>query len=144
MKNRLLRQKLFVMFSISLLLFCSTGFAAENIDPDDDGSQYAWGENVGWINLEPGGDGGPGAEVGESALIGYIWGENIGWIKFDLDKPVRACKVAADDLANFADQWLVSGASVADLRPDRQVDFADYGVLAAYWLDYCPDYWPLK
>ena len=31
---------------------------AENIDPDNDDSQYAWAENVGWINAEPGGDGG--------------------------------------------------------------------------------------
>ena len=26
---------------------------AENIDPINDGSQYAWGENVGWMNAEP-------------------------------------------------------------------------------------------
>lgn len=26
---------------------------AENIDPNEDGSQYAYGENVGWVNFEP-------------------------------------------------------------------------------------------
>ena len=30
---------------------------AENIDPGGDESQYAWGENVGWLNAEPSGDG---------------------------------------------------------------------------------------
>lgn len=79
MKNKIFRQTLCTIFSISLLLFCSDGFA-ENIDPDDVGSQYAYGENVGWINLEPGGHGGPGVDVGDSALTGYMWGENIGWI----------------------------------------------------------------
>jgi hypothetical protein len=39
---------------------------AENIDPLDDASQYAWAENAGWIDAEPAGDGGPGVEVAES------------------------------------------------------------------------------
>ena len=26
---------------------------AENIDPNEDGSQYAYGENIGWLNFEP-------------------------------------------------------------------------------------------
>jgi hypothetical protein len=53
---------------------------AENIDPANDDSQYAWGENVGWINAEPQGEGGPGAQVGDFELTGWMWGENIGWI----------------------------------------------------------------
>ena len=35
---------------------------AENIDPLNNGSQYAYGENVGWFNAEPNGDGGDGVE----------------------------------------------------------------------------------
>jgi hypothetical protein len=56
-----------------------TGWA-ENIDPGEDGSQYAWGENVGWINAEPAGNGGPGVQVGDFELTGWMWGENVGWI----------------------------------------------------------------
>ena len=41
-----------VIFSVVLLLFCSTGYAG-NVDPDNDGSRYAWAENAGWLNLEP-------------------------------------------------------------------------------------------
>jgi hypothetical protein len=51
---------------------------AENIDPDNDGSQYAWGENVGWINFQP--SFGPGVTVTDSAMTGYAWAENVGWI----------------------------------------------------------------
>jgi hypothetical protein len=53
---------------------------AENIDPFNSGDQYTWGENVGWLNAEPGGDGGPGVQVTETQLTGYMWGENIGWV----------------------------------------------------------------
>jgi len=50
----------------------------ENIDPYNDESQYAYGENVGWLNFEP--SQGPGVTVGDGELSGYAWGENIGWI----------------------------------------------------------------
>jgi hypothetical protein len=53
---------------------------AENIDPDDDGSQYAYAENVGWLNAEPSGDGGPGVHVADAELTGWMWGENVGWV----------------------------------------------------------------
>ena len=54
---------------------------AENIDPYDDGSQYAYGENVGWLNFEP--NQGPGVTVSDANLTGYVWAENIGWINLD-------------------------------------------------------------
>jgi hypothetical protein len=53
---------------------------AENIDPSNRGSQYAHGENIGWLNAEPGNDKGYGAEVAATRLTGWIWAENIGWI----------------------------------------------------------------
>jgi hypothetical protein len=52
--------------------------AAENVDPNNNNSQFAWGENVGWINAEPAG--GSGVQVSGTKLTGYMWGENIGWI----------------------------------------------------------------
>jgi hypothetical protein len=63
---------------IAFLVFPLVAFAAGNIDPDNDGSQYAWGENVGWINFEP--SQGEGVTVTNSAVTGKAWGENIGWI----------------------------------------------------------------
>lgn len=53
---------------------------AGNIDPGNSGAQYAWGENVGWINLRP--SHGPGVSVTNTAVTGLAWGENIGWISF--------------------------------------------------------------
>jgi hypothetical protein len=52
--------------------------AAENIDPYNDNSQYAWGENIGWVNFEP--SQGPGVSVSEARLTGFAWAENIGWV----------------------------------------------------------------
>ena len=51
---------------------------AENIDPDNDGSQYSWGENVGWLNWEP--ITGHGVQIDDYQCTGFIWAENIGWI----------------------------------------------------------------
>ncbi len=205
-----------------LLVFCCVNLYAENIDPYDDGSQYAYGENIGWVNFEPnvtgpnvgaqvGGDGVTGfvwaenigwislscentnscgsvdygvVNDGAGNLSGYAWAENVGWINFDPNVPgdanhygvaidedgnfdgwaygenigwihfrsagpaaygVRVCVVALDDLANFADDWLVSGADVpADLSGDSDVDFEDYGMFAWWWRGYCPDGWQLK
>jgi len=82
--EKMKRKILFSIVSISIVTFMvfvgRQVVFAENIDPYDDDSQYAYGENVGWLNFEPLGDGGPGVEVSDSALTGYIWAENIGWI----------------------------------------------------------------
>lgn len=66
----------------ALLLFVNVGFA-ENIDPDNDGSQYAYGANVGWLNFEP--SEGPGVHVSKTQLTGYVWAENIGWISLSCE-----------------------------------------------------------
>ena len=66
---------------LAILALLAGGMAAaENIDPDNDDSQHAWAENVGWINAEPSGDGGPGVQVDDFELTGWMWGENVGWI----------------------------------------------------------------
>ena len=61
-------------------VFAVASALAENIDPDNVDAQYAWGENVGWINAEPQGNVGPGVQVSGMWLTGFMWGENIGWI----------------------------------------------------------------
>ena len=70
----------FLLIIITFLSILASKIHAENIDPAKDGSQYAWSENMGWLNLEPLGNGGSGVEVDSSMLSGYIWGENVGWI----------------------------------------------------------------
>ena len=46
---------------------------------------YAWGENIGWINLAPSHEG--VLNDAEGHLSGYAWGERVGWINF---KPTYA------------------------------------------------------
>jgi len=98
MKNRLLTQTLAAIFSVLLLLFCSDGYA-ENIDPNDDDTQYAYGENVGWLNAEPNGDGGDGVEVTDADLTGYIWVENIGWVSLSCEN-TSSCGTVDYGVAN--------------------------------------------
>ena len=65
---------------LAALLVLTTFSTAENIDPDNDGSQYSWGENVGWLNWEP--NTGHGVHIDDYECTGFIWAENIGWINF--------------------------------------------------------------
>jgi len=62
---------------ILCLVFYPVGVLAENIDPNNDGSQYAYGETVGWLNAEPGGDGQDGVEVAEFYLTPALSGPRI-------------------------------------------------------------------
>jgi hypothetical protein len=49
----------------------------------DDGSKFAWGENVGWLNAAPTGTCVTAHFDGTAGwLSGFAWGENVGWIKF--------------------------------------------------------------
>jgi hypothetical protein len=69
----------FIMIAMVLFAFSSLA-SGENIDPDNDGSQFCYGENIGWINLQP--SQGPGITVTDTAVSGMAWGENVGWINF--------------------------------------------------------------
>ena len=109
-------------------------------------SGYAWGENVGWINFSPS-YGGVTIDI-DGNFDGWAWGENIGWINFNsadlYGYNAKVCKVTFEDLANFVDDWLLTGDLDADLNGNDKVDFIDYNIFASYWLDYCPDDWHLK
>jgi len=74
-----------MLFFILYLIVNPLSVRAENVDPNNDGSQYAYGENIGWLNAEPGGEGGPGVVVEDTKLTGYIWGENIGWVSLSCE-----------------------------------------------------------
>ncbi len=71
------------ILSIAALLLDQSGslaWASDNVDPANSGAQYAWGENIGWLNAEPRGDGGPGVFVEDDGVSGYLWSENTGWV----------------------------------------------------------------
>ena len=58
------------------------------------------------------------------------------------------CIVDLNDLAMFCSQWLQSGVIESNFdwqdnpQLDNLVDLYDYGTLASYWLEYCPNDWP--
>jgi hypothetical protein len=69
------------LLQLAAVILVSGGITvAENIDPLNDDSKYAYGENLGWINAQPLGPGGSGVEVSDSSLTGWAWSENAGWI----------------------------------------------------------------
>lgn len=68
--------------------------ASSNIDPGGDGSKYAYAENVGWINAQPLGPGGPGMLIEDFRVTGWMWAENAGWISLSC---VNTASCAATD-----------------------------------------------
>jgi len=85
---------------------------AENIDPDNQGYQYAWSENLGWINFDPQGSGAVGVDVSDNALSGYAWSENAGWISFSCDN-TNSCNQVDYGVSNNG-QGVLSGYAWAE------------------------------
>ena len=79
-------ERLFICLAVLILTLFPLSAFAGNIDPYNDGSQYAWGENVGWISFAP--TGGGVCIDSSGKFIGKAWGENIGWISFNSTGPV--------------------------------------------------------
>ncbi len=75
--------KRYLLISAVWVLLCCVNLHAENIDPNNDDSQFAYGENVGWLNFEP--NTGDGVQVAFDKLTGFIWAENIGWINLSCE-----------------------------------------------------------
>ena len=47
------------------------------------------------------------------------------------------------DLDAFCNSWLQTGSNLsADLNHDGKVDFADFCILAGYWMNNSPGNWP--
>ena len=66
---------------------------AEDIDPANDGSQYGYAGNLGWINAEPLGDGGPGMQQAAGAVSGWLWSANSGWISLSCSNTASCATV---------------------------------------------------
>lgn len=53
-------------------------------------SGYAWGQNTGWINFAPS-NGGVSINTSNGEFTGYAWAQNYGWIKFDCASGTNFC-----------------------------------------------------
>ena len=119
-----MKDKYFLTFY--LIIFCTTVCPAENIDPDNIGDQYAYGENVGWLNFEPNLiDQNVGAQVSSEKITGVIWAENIGWINLSPTTYGGIFNDGAGNLSGYA--W---GENVGWINFDPNVpgNDSDYGV----------------
>ena len=106
-----------------VLLTASTFCYAENIDPYNDSSQYAYGENVGWLNFEP--KTGGGVQVSSTMLKGYVWAENIGWINL---LPSVYGGVFNDGSGNLFGYAWSENVGWINFDPKVPGDTTDYGV----------------
>lgn len=70
-----------------------------NLNPSNSGvnntaggvlSGYAWGENTGWINFKPT-NGGVTINTSNGQFYGWAWAQNYGWIKFDCSSGTDFC-----------------------------------------------------
>lgn len=80
MKSAMVHRGLCLFIAAAMLAGARLSIEAGNIDNGGQGAKFAYGENVGWINLAPAS--GPGVTVESNSLSGYGWGENVGWINF--------------------------------------------------------------
>ncbi len=87
------------LLALCVGLLCPEARAQENVDPLHDGSRYAYGENVGWLNAQPLGQGGPGVNVTDAGLTGYLWSENVGWISLSCSN-TGSCATVGYGVAN--------------------------------------------
>lgn len=76
-----MKNKEYIKYVTAVLIFFVAHTAwCDNIDPNNDGSKYAYGENVGWLNF---GTRDGNVMVADANLTGYVWAENIGWINLN-------------------------------------------------------------
>lgn len=95
-----------VLAACVLLCLNSAAVQAEDVDPFNDGSQYLYAENAGWINAEPGGNGGPGMSIQGSTVSGWLWSGNIGWISLSCSNTNSCADVQFATRVNVLDQSL--------------------------------------
>ncbi len=73
--------KRFLSLFIAAVLFLSAlpSWASPTVGTVDTAHPYAWGENLGWLQLAPEE---AGLIITDSALTGYAWSRQFGWINF--------------------------------------------------------------
>jgi hypothetical protein len=124
-------KKFLQMFSLFTLLFIFVNAtSAENIDPNEDGSQYAYGENIGWVNFEPNlAEPNVGATVTSEKLTGFIWGESIGWINLGPNGSDPNTGIANDGAGNLSGFAWGEGVGWINFDPNVPGYVNHYGVI---------------
>ena len=119
--------KRYLLISAVWILLCCVNIHAENIDPNNDDSQFAYGENVGWLNFEPNlPDPNVGATVSDTQLTGFIWAENIGWINLSPELHGGVFNDGTGQLSGYA--W-AENVGWINFNPQVSGDPTHYGVI---------------
>ena len=98
--------------------------SSENIDPENTDNQYAYGENIGWINFEPSMTE-TGAIVSREKVEGFVWAENIGWINLS---PENYGGVLNDGMGNLSGYAWGENVGWINFNPQVEGDPTAYGV----------------
>jgi hypothetical protein len=103
-----------------MILLSAAACFAGNIDPGNADRQYAYGENIGWVNFQPLY---AGATVSSEKLTGFVWSENIGWINLSPASYGGVFNDGHGNLSGYA--W---GENVGWINFDPQFAGTHYGV----------------
>jgi len=75
---------LFVTFMAMMLSVAAVDVSASETNGTINSSyKFAWGENLGWVNMAP--QTGGGLSITDSAVTGYAWTSAAGWLNFSAD-----------------------------------------------------------
>ena len=101
---------------------------------------------IGWSTIDGGGGTSNGEPYSLSGTIGQPDAGRMAGGEYDLTGGFwfgSGCIVDFEDLLNFVTDWLNPGDVDANLDGQNGVNLEDFGILTNYWLDRCPDNWPL-
>ena len=74
---------LYILIFFGSLAFFQNAFASDSVGSIDPSYKYAWGENIGWINL---GCSNCSVQITDTSLTGYAWSDRYGWINLSPTK----------------------------------------------------------
>ena len=78
MKNKIRTHRLYpALFSAIVLTLIIAAIVLADGSMDNT-NRWAWGSNIGWVNLNPANG---GVTIYSDHLEGFAWGENVGWIR---------------------------------------------------------------
>ena len=123
------------------ILLVFTAFAAIPVIAQT-GGDY----DLSWSTIDGGGGTSSGGNYVLSGTIGQPDAGRMAGGEYELTSGFwfgSGCIVDFEDLLNFVTDWLNPGDVDANLDGQNGVNLEDFSILTNYWLDRCPDNWPL-